>query len=181
MRDYIILRDLQAARTGEPFGGGLGGRALASPLTAPPEPRIEMESLESRDVGELARDPEVAAITPPMPTRLIEPMEAEQAADGDAWGIAAVRADVSTFTGADTVVAVLDTGIDRSHPAFAGVDVVENDFSGTGDGDRQGHGSHCAGTVFGRDVDGARIGVARGVTRALIGKVLGDDGGGTSA
>jgi subtilisin family serine protease len=60
------------------------------------------------------------------------------------------------------------------------VDILEEDFSGSGSGDRQGHGTHCAGTIFGRDVGGRRIGIARGVRRALIGKVLGDDGSGTS-
>jgi subtilisin family serine protease len=39
---------------------------------------------------------------------------------------------------------------------------------------------YCAGTIFGRDVSGHRIGVARGVTRALIGKVLTSSGGGRS-
>ncbi|HEX2046123.1 MAG TPA: S8 family serine peptidase [Acidimicrobiales bacterium] len=149
----------------------------------PPEPRIEVERLDPKDVHEISRDPEVAAIAPRMPTRLIEPrddVETGASADGDAWGIAAVGADVSTFTGAGTVVAVLDTGIDSSHPAFAGVTLVQEDFSGSGNGDVQGHGSHCAGTVFGRDVNGARIGVALGVDRALIGKVLDDDGGGSS-
>jgi len=77
-------------------------------------------------------------------------------------------------------VAVLDTGIDSTHPAFTGVTLIEEDFSGSGNGDVQGHGSHCAGTIFGRDVDGTRIGVAPGVDRALIGKVLGDDGSGDS-
>ena len=183
MRDYIILRDLQAARTGEPSGGGGGMRGrpgMRGPVM--PEPRIEVEQLRPKDVREVARDPEVVAVSPVMPTRLIEPMEVEgaAAADGDAWGIAATGADASTFTGADVVVAVLDTGIDASHVAFNDVTLVQNDFSGSGNGDVQGHGSHCAGTVFGRDVDGARIGVARGVTKALIGKVLGDDGGGTS-
>jgi subtilisin family serine protease len=76
-------------------------------------------------------------------------------------------------------VAVLDTGIDSNHPAFAGVKILEEDFSGTGNGDRQGHGTHCAGTIFGRDV-GTRIGVARGVSTAYIGKVLDDDGAGSS-
>ena len=90
------------------------------------------------------------------------------------------RRDRSTWTGEGVTVAVLDTGIDSKHPAFAGVDIVEKDFTGTGNGDRQGHGTHCAGTIFGRDVDGKRIGVARGVKRALIGKVLGDEGGGDS-
>lgn len=180
MREYIILRDLQAASTGEPFGGRRL-ESMAARADAPPEPRIEMEALDGRGVHEMARDPEVTAITPPMPTRLIEPVGAGGAAsDGDSWGISAVGADLSTFTGAGTVVAVLDTGIDASHPAFEGVTLVQQDFSGSGNGDIEGHGSHCAGTVFGRDVDGARIGVAPGVERALIGKVLGDDGGGSS-
>ena len=92
-----------------------------------------------------------------------------------------MRADVSEFTGAGTRVAVLDTGIDRAHPAFAGIDITEADFSGDGNGDRCGHGTHCAGTIFGRDVDGNRIGVARGVHSVLIGKILGDDGNGSTA
>ena len=182
-RDYIVLRDLQSSPTAEPFGGAgprMRGGSLAPVV---PEPRIEVERLDPKDVHEISRDPEVAAIAPRMPTRLIEPrddVDTGAAAAGDAWGISAVGADVSTFTGAGTVVAVLDTGIDSSHPAFAGVTLVQQDFSGSGNGDVQGHGSHCAGTVFGRDVDGARIGVALGVDRALVGKVLGDDGGGSS-
>jgi subtilisin family serine protease len=145
------------------------------------ELRIEVERTDARGSRELARDPEVVSHALLMPTRLIEPMGVASDVDGgDAWGIAAVRADVSAFTGAGVRVAVLDTGIDRAHPAFAGMDIVEEDFSGSGNGDRHGHGTHCAGTAFGRDVDGSRIGVARGVKRALIGKVLSDSGGGTS-
>jgi subtilisin family serine protease len=97
-----------------------------------------------------------------------------------AWGIGAVGADRSPRTGDGVVVAVLDTGIDASHPAFDGVDLVQEDFTGEGNGDGHGHGTHCAGTIFGRDVNGMRIGVARGVRRALIGKVLGEGGGGSS-
>lgn len=179
VRDYIVLRDLQAASTNEPFGPTARGRAGVREVV-PPEPRIEVERLENKDVHELARDPEVAAIAAPMPTKLIEPMDAGASAAEDAWGISVVGADVSSFTGAGTVVAVLDTGIDSNHAAFAGVTLVQEDFSGSGNGDVQGHGSHCAGTVFGRDVDGARIGVALGVERALIGKVLADDGRGSS-
>jgi subtilisin family serine protease len=58
--------------------------------------------------------------------------------------------------------------------------LTEKDFTGDGNGDVHGHGTHCAGTIFGRDVNGLRIGIARGVTRALIGKVIGNRGG-TSA
>jgi subtilisin family serine protease len=115
-----------------------------------------------------------------MPTALIKPLEVGVAGANDAWGIAAVKADVSSCTGDGVVVAILDTGIDKTHPAFSGMNITEQDFSGSGNGDRQGHGSHCAGTIFGRDVDSKRIGIARGVKHALVGKVLSDNGGGDS-
>lgn len=181
MREYIVLRDLRRARTSEPFGGRAFAARRTPRAAVAPEPRIDIEALDRKGVHEMVRDPEVTALAPPMPTRLIEPFEADGAAEGDSWGIEAVGADRSAFTGLGAVAAVLDTGIDSSHPAFEGVTLVQNDFSGTGNGDVQGHGSHCAGTIFGRDVGGARIGVARGVERALIGKVLDNDGGGSSA
>jgi len=178
MPTYAILRDLSGASTAGPFEGGaasIGDKEL------PSEPRVEIEELAKEDVRILARDPQVRALAPVMPTRLVRPVEVGDAeAATTAWGIGAVGADSSSRTGAGVVVAVLDTGIDAGHPAFTGVTLVEEDFTGSGNGDRQGHGSHCAGTVLGRDVDGTRIGVARGVSRALIGKVLGDDGRGSS-
>ncbi|MGA8723452.1 MAG: S8 family serine peptidase [Acidimicrobiales bacterium] len=91
-----------------------------------------------------------------------------------------MAADKSPFDGSGVVPAVLDTGIDADHPAFAEVNLLIEDFTNSGPKDAVGHGTHCAGTIFGRDVEGARIGVARGVSRALIGKVLDDRGGGTT-
>ena len=87
-------------------------------------------------------------------------------------GIEAVKAHSSSFNGQGVSVAVLDTGIDRTHPAFQGVNIVERNFTVHPDGDQDGHGTHCAGTIFGRDVDGKRIGVAPGVTQAFIAKVI---------
>lgn len=186
MRHYTILRDLGAVRTSEPFGGGSVARG--APETGTAGLRIDVERLDTADVRALGRDPEVRAIAPVMPTRLIHPVaedgvddpSPEAAATSVTWGVTAVGADRSARTGAGVTVAVLDTGIDASHPAFTGVQLVQQDFSGSGDGDKQGHGTHCAGTVFGRDVGGLRFGVARGVETALIGKVLGDDGSGDS-
>ena len=83
-------------------------------------------------------------------------------------------------TGNGVIVAVLDSGIDNTHPAFAGLTIMERDFSGSGNGDVQGHGTHCAGTILGHDVDGKRIGIARGVRKALVGKVVGNTGKGSS-
>jgi subtilisin family serine protease len=96
-----------------------------------------------------------------------------------AWGIAAVSADKSTLRGEGITVAVLDTGIDAAHPAFqdTSLTLVQQNFTNEGPGDTVGHGTHCAGTIFGRPVAGLRIGVAPGVTKALIGKVLAETGG----
>ncbi|RVK27629.1 S8 family peptidase [Sinorhizobium meliloti] len=99
---------------------------------------------------------------------------------GSAWGVEAVRAHTSDCSGEGSTVAVLDTGIDASHPAFQGVELVQRNFTNGPDHDVDGHGTHCAGTIFGRDVDGKRIGIARGVRKALIGKVISGDNGGTS-
>jgi subtilisin family serine protease len=174
---YIILRDPQR-RLAEGAVRGISWRGDPR-LSAPPS--IEVTDTTAQERGDLAEDPEVAAIAPVMPTRLVEPRDvAADSGSGDSWGVAAVRADASEFSGAGTRVAVLDTGIDRAHPAFAEMDILEEDFSGCGNGDKNGHGTHCAGTVFGRDVDGSRIGVARGVRQALIGKILGDNGSGNA-
>jgi subtilisin family serine protease len=182
---YTVLWDMSRSGLDEPFRGGPEGRALD---IGPASPRIDRAELSKREVRDLSRAPEVRAVAPVMPTALVRPVTDEEAElagddpapDGVAWGIEAVGAVTSQRDGTDVTPAILDTGINAAHPAFAGVALEEEDFSGDGNGDRQGHGSHCAGTVFGRDVDNTRIGVARGVTRALIGKVLGDDGSGDS-
>lgn len=194
MARYIILRDDNAQfRNGATGPRSTGPHPISpGPMIAtegtsgaavPPAPLIETHDMTRRDLHDVARDPSVLGLARAMPTRLIEPepmddMRPEEAVA--AWGIKAIGADTSLFTGAGVRVAVLDTGIDGDHPAFAGVTLTRRDFAGSGDHDANGHGTHCAGTILGRDVDGTRIGVARGVTDALIGKVLADDGRGSS-
>lgn len=183
---FTILRNMAAAPTTDPFSGGiLAGIAEAPEVVA--RPKVESAELSMQEVLETSRDPTVVGIAPAMPTKMIQLVEDEAdtqvpatAQAQTAWGIKAVRADVSSFTGNGVVVSILDTGIDKNHPAFQGVQLIEKDFSGAGNGDGQGHGTHCAGTVFGRDVNGNRIGVARGVQKALIGKVLDNQGNGDS-
>lgn len=148
-----------------------------------PPPALSVSEIEvtHSELAELFAQPGVVAVPPVFPTALVAPVEtAAVAAAAASWGIATVGAGVSAFDGAGSRVAVLDTGIDAAHPAFAGVKLAEHDFTGTGNGDGRGHGTHCAGTIFGRDIDGTRIGVARGVTDAMIGKVLDADGAGNS-
>lgn len=85
--------------------------------------------------------------------------------------------------GEDVKVAVLDTGVDASHPDLAGRVSEAEDFSGSsGTGDAFGHGTHVASIVGGSGAasGGDRKGVAPGAD-LLIGKVLGDDGFGTES
>ncbi|MFF3873130.1 S8 family serine peptidase [Streptomyces sp. NPDC001978] len=80
-------------------------------------------------------------------------------------------------------VAVLDTGVDQTHPDLAGRIKEAKDFSGSsGTGDVFGHGTHVASIVGGTGAasGGSRKGVAPAAD-LLVGKVLGDDGFGTQS
>ncbi|MEM7670273.1 MAG: S8 family serine peptidase, partial [Pseudomonadota bacterium] len=187
MANFIVLRDENFNRRmqADPIGlESLGmGSTVSRSGSLPPAPAIAVEDMSKSDVEDMRRDPAVRAITRRMPIRLISPVGSSTASDtGTTWGVAAVGADTSPVDGAGVKVAVLDTGIDPSHDAFTGVTLDMKNFSGGPDSatDGQGHGTHCAGTIFGRDVDGLRIGVAPGITAALIGKVLDDEGSGSS-
>lgn len=178
---YVVLRATTSATSdvfgprSSPFEADRSGSAVAKVT-------VEVDQLNRSGVERAARAKDVQAIAPVMPMKLIAPVARKKAAKGGggvAWGVSAVGADKSEFDGTGITVAVLDTGIDATHPAFAGVAIEQRDFTGEGDGDAHGHGTHCAGTIFGRAVDGLRIGVAPGVSRALIGKVLGEQGGGS--
>ncbi|MGW4467882.1 S8 family serine peptidase [Micromonospora sp. NPDC004704] len=84
------------------------------------------------------------------------------------------------FDGTGVKVAVLDTGIDQTHPDIAGKVALAQNFSDSPDTtDHFGHGTHVAATVAGTGAGsgGTRKGVAPGAS-LLVGKVLGDDGSG---
>ena len=183
---YLILRK----RTGAPdnpfvrmVAAGGGGAEFQFPF------EVKAEELQDREAKDLRRDPAVDAVVPSMPFSLIEPV-AGASAEKTAWGLEAVGATSSKQDGAGVTIAVLDTGIDKAHSAFADITFTNDDLvdfiadeagkPGSAE-DHHGHGTHVAGTIFGRDVDGTRIGVARGVKKILIGKVLGPNGGPTEA
>ncbi|WP_369258121.1 S8 family serine peptidase [Geodermatophilus amargosae] len=97
------------------------------------------------------------------------------------WGIQAVQATTSPFTGQGVRVAVLDTGLDLQHPDFVGRTVTAESFVTGVDSaqDGHGHGTHCTGTACGPRVPpaGPRYGVASDA-EVFVGKVLSDEGSG---
>jgi hypothetical protein len=87
------------------------------------------------------------------------------------------------YDGTGVTVAVLDTGVDETHPDLAGRQVAERNFSVSADTvDRVGHGTHVASTITGSGEKsaGKYKGVAPGA-RILDGKVLDDEGYGTES
>jgi subtilisin family serine protease len=176
-QDYIVLS--------VPGGGNLEtlGAAEAREALANAELRVE-PALLSNQAEDIARAPETQCVAPVIAVQLVQPLAGGEATaldtDGATWGVKVVGAVRSKFDGAGVKVAVLDTGIARDHPAFAGKAIREKDFTGEGDGDENGHGTHCAGTIFGNQVNGLRIGVAPGVSSVLIGKVLNKKGSGST-
>ncbi|WP_323767495.1 S8 family serine peptidase [Antarctobacter sp.] len=181
MTRYILLRD-KAGNWRRPSVPLASGIAPEDPNAAA-RPHIEVADLSPQDLREAAGDRTLLTIQPTMPTRLIapEPMDELRAADAvPGWGLRATGADDTPVSGAGVRIALLDTGIEARHPAFAGVSVKARDFAGTGIADANGHGTHISATVLGRDLGGTRIGVARGVTDLLVGKALADNGHGRS-
>lgn len=186
---YLIIRKRPDAGDNpfmEMVAAGGGGPDFQLPY------ETASQELRDRDVGDLRRDPSVEAVVPSIPFTLIAPVDEPTAGPSaeTAWGVDVVGATTSPQNGDGVTVAVLDTGIDKAHPAFAGLafdaadlmdfTVDEQGVAGSAP-DADGHGTHVAGTIFGREVNGMRIAVAPGVRKVLIGKVLGPQGGPTEA
>lgn len=184
-QEHIILsRKTSGSQRKDPFLGQAAEFFQPSFESLPEmEFDLQVESIDKKGIAEMIADPNVSGIAPSLPTKLIEPFElaADQSPEEGAstWGVEVVKATESPFSGRGIKVAVLDTGIDRLHEAFDGITLIEENFTEESQNDQNGHGTHVAGTIFGRNVDGTRIGVANGIENALIGKVLGNGGGST--
>lgn len=103
--------------------------------------------------------------------------ETAASAESDNWGIKELYAQKSAeFDGSSASVAIVDSGIDKDHQAFAGATRILEDFTGLGDpSDSSGHGTHCLATIAGRGVGGRQIGVAPGVQRLISARVFAKD------
>ena len=102
------------------------------------------------------------------------------------WGIMAVNAGAAWETsraGAKARVLVLDTGIDPKHPALKGNFEKGRNFFQSFDGpnpedflDKEGHGTHCAGTIAGAYNEQTGFTGVAPLAKILMGRVCGDLG-----
>jgi len=133
--------------------------------------------LDAHDLDAVRDDPRVARVVADKPVTAtgLVPM---QAGDNIPAGVrrvgAAVGTDVRQASSAN--VAVIDTGIDLSHPDLNAV--AGTSCNGTGvPTDGNGHGTHVAGTIGARNDGSGAVGVAPG-TKIFAVRVLGANGSG---
>lgn len=96
------------------------------------------------------------------------------------WGMRATHIDrFRKVAGEGRIIAILDTGVDPSHPEFAGGKIIEarSFVPGESEIDRNGHGPHCGSTAAGNS---PTVGVAH-KAKLIFGKVLSNSGSGQSS
>lgn len=184
MTDWIVVRDTSGTKLEGTLSTDAAGE-IGFPGVR--EFSIAIEAAEEGEIAELKDDPRTIAVAADMPIALIEPESSDDdtletaQGEGVSWGVLEVAEKADVNAGTNVKVAVLDTGIDQSHSAFAGVEFTSENYSDSITAeDLNGHGTHCAATIFGRDTNGVRIGVARGVREVFSAKVLNDAGVGSS-
>jgi subtilisin len=142
--------------------------------------RAGLEALKDRD--------EVQNVVGSPQLRLIRPKRVgvATAVSGSQWGVKKIDAPAlwkKGFDGSGVVVAHLDTGVDGSHAALRDAITQFMQFDDLGaevtpspkafDSDQ--HGTHTAGTIAGRPVNGKLIGIAPGASLASALVIEGGD------
>jgi subtilisin family serine protease len=156
-------------------------------------PFVNLEATESELEELLERHPDtVEFVEPDLPTFAIPEVPAEAEDNNEVsiqaaktWGLSRIGKSSRRRSGAGANIYVIDTGVRFSHKQFRGrakpaIDVTTGRLQVCGSNtacayDRQGHGTHCAGTAAGKN-----YGVAPGATIHSV-KVLGDNGYGQNS
>jgi subtilisin len=198
-RYLVLLEDDWSGAAGE-LNRVAGIQAVDSAQAGVAAPLWEADGLVLRELGValVSADPDqvsalAAATDRPGPITLVEPERIVHAIAAPAtdtatpvdettftWGLQAVRAPDSTATGKGVRVAVLDTGLDLTHPDLTGRTITPMSFvEGQEVQDGHGHGTHCVGTSCGprQQTGGPGYGVAY-EAEIYAGKVLSNEGSG---
>jgi subtilisin len=152
---------------------GLGGNLKHSYEIVP----AVAASIPPKAVAALLKNPNVSVV------ELDAKVQSTDAELDSVWGVRRVNAEFAHLmgqTGAGVKVAVIDSGIDYTHPDLAplyagGYDFVNGDSDPLDD---KGHGTHCAGTIAAVDDDAGVVGVAPNVQLYAL-KVLDSSGSGS--
>ncbi len=131
----------------------------------------EAVKITPADIDALSQHEDVEEIWPDLPVQACLNTSVPKIATPKVWEVG--------LKGQGIKVAVVDTGIDPTHPDFEGRIVATKSFIG-GDKDDNGHGTHVAGTIAGSGVksNGKYVGVAP-EAMLYIAKVLDANGGGS--
>ncbi|MFH1592722.1 MAG: S8 family serine peptidase [Candidatus Woesearchaeota archaeon] len=129
--------------------------------------RLIFAEIKRDEFNQIALDPNIEKIWLDRKTNVFLDTSVEQIHATELW--------TEGFEGSDIKIAILDTGIDKTHEMLSDKVILERDFTDESDpNDYHGHGTHIAGIVAG---DGRYRGVAPGAL-ILNGKVLDDTGRG---
>lgn len=149
-------------------------------------PRTTVHPLNGEDVNavleRLRRDPAVALAVPNR--RLYALATVNDAMYGQLWGFqkAQVPQAWERTTGkADVIVAVVDSGVDDTHPDLKNGQIIRGPDLVDGDDvpqDEFGHGTHVAGTIAATANNGTGVAGMAYNCKVLAVRVLGRDGGG---
>lgn len=129
-------------------------------------------------IESLREDPNVLSVEKDVvryPADEVVPYGVDQVEARDVWdanhdGII----DPGKPTGAGRTVCIIDSGLDTSHPDFAGVNV--SGYPSGWNTDNYGHGTHVAGTIAAANNGAGVVGVTPGTVSLYIVKVFGDSG-----
>ena len=121
----------------------------------------------AEEVRALATDPSVERVWPDLPVHTCLDVSVPLIHAPQVWA--------AGFTGRKVPIAIVDTGIDPSHPDFAGRIAAMQDFTNEANHDNNGHGTHVAGIAAGA---GNKYKGVAPEALLYVAKVLHDDGSG---
>ncbi|EFW90366.1 peptidase S8/S53 subtilisin kexin sedolisin [Haladaptatus paucihalophilus DX253] len=184
-------------------GGATAGLAVTGFANAKPSDRVRVNIGYTGESGRRAaldaasvvhHDFSFDAVTLEVPKRAITALEQRSEVryveeDGTMhayaqtlpWGVDRVDADAahdSGYTGSGADIAIIDTGIDASHPDLDNNLGSGTSYVGSSWDDDNGHGTHCAGIAAAEDNGQGVVGVAPEATLHAV-KVLNSNGSGS--